>query len=228
MKITFPSDYCVYDLETTGLDVATCRVVEIAVKRVVGTETLAQSWLVKPDSPLTEEELRVCRDVNGIDPAELEAKGVPLAEALQEFVMAACGLLPLVGHNIIRYDNRIIRRLVLKRILEIANSDAGIDEVESHPFVMAGESVIEAMDQGRCVDTAALFKASRLPTEPRWHESHKDFAGRVLETRVAGLKFNLVYACSELALKTDGLVAHRAGGDVEMADMLYRKLALEV
>lgn len=224
MNVLYPTDYCVYDTETTGLDPETCRVVEIAVKRRVGFDTISQSWLVKPDSPLTEEELRVCRDVNGIDPAELEAKGVPLEQALQEFVTCVKGL-PLVGHNILRYDNRIMRRLILKRIQDIANSST-IVETERHEFVLPAEGVVKAMDDGRCVDTAGLFKADRLGAEQQWHESHKDFANRVLETRVAGLKFNLVHACATLSLKTEGLVAHRAGGDVEMADMLYRKLAL--
>lgn len=200
MNIRYPTDYCVYDLETTGLDTATCRVVEMAVKRVVGEHSETFSWLVKPDSPLTEDELRVCREVTHIDPAMLEADGVPMEEAIRGFVQAVSGL-PLVGHNILRYDNKIMSR------------------------ILAGERsyVIGAQ---KFVDTAALFKAQCMQESPLWHESHDQFAMRILETRTPGLKFNLGLACAELGIDVTGIVAHRASGDVEMVDRIYRKMAL--
>lgn len=196
MNIKYPSDYCVYDTETTGLDTATCRVVELAVKRVVGGHSEIFSWLIKPDSPLTEEELKVCREITGIDPAQLEVEGIPMLDAVEKFKQVTAGL-PLVGHNIFRYDNVIMMRFI-PNFLDIAE---------------------------RCVDTAAIFKAERMRETPFWYESHQGFASRILNMRTPGLKFNLGYACDQLGIDVSGIVAHRAGGDVEMCDRLYRKLS---
>ena len=194
MNIKYPSDYCVYDTETTGLDTATCRVVELAVKRVVGGHSEIFSWLIKPDTPLTEAELKVCRDITGIDPLQLEAEGIPMLDAVEKFKQVTDGL-PLVGHNILRYDNNIMKRFTL-------------------------------LSNENCVDTAAIYKNDKLGLARIWNEGHVEHALRVLETRMPGLKFNLAHACASLAIDVTGIVAHRAAGDVEMTDRLYRKMAL--
>lgn len=200
MSVIFPAQYAVFDTETTGLDVNTARIVELAVKVVkfdaggVKRET-AKSWLVFQDAPLPE----VITELTGITNEMVSQHGVPLAKALSEF-QEMVGRLPLVGHNVTRYDCPLM-------LLETQRA-----------FGSAPASF------GPVIDTAALFKARMMGTSQLWNESHCDMAGRVLSFRVYGLKYNLTFACDKMGISRNDLEAHRASGDVEMADRLFRAL----
>lgn len=53
-RIAFPEDYCVVDIETTGLSPEDCEIIEIAVVRYRGgRRTDAFTTLVKPESAIT-------------------------------------------------------------------------------------------------------------------------------------------------------------------------------
>lgn len=222
MKIQFPKTYCVYDLETTGLDTDTVEIIELGLKKVVEGVVSTRSWIVKQTKPLPQFSLD-----SGFTEEMVKEKGWDLHEVLDEFCHEVRGL-PLVGHNIIRYDNKIMRRVLLERISARAKTltpaEGCIDDAIIH-----AEMVVATLDEGRVVDTAGLFKASRLPYsgDVMWNEDHKKFVTRVMELRVSGLKFNLLHTCTELGIPNTDLAAHRAEGDVEMCDRIYRKLALE-
>lgn len=210
----FPEAYVVYDTETTGLDTNTCEVIELAAKKIVpGSSPEIRSWLMKASRPPEEIQIQsklglsTIAKLTGITTELLEREGVDPAAAWNEFADFV-GNLPLVGHNILRYDNPIMLRHWRKFCMAVPGEDAP-------GYVLP--------DVGRCVDTAALYKALAVPMEQLWHEDHYDFAERVLDYR-APVKFNLAHACSRMGVEVGDLQAHRAGGDVEMTHRLFLKL----
>lgn len=199
-----PESYCVYDFETTGKYPETARPIQIAAKKVrpgVGPET--RSWIVKPkgwsgvlDPAIVE--------LTGITPEQIEREGVDEQVALREFVDFTAGL-PLLGHNIVRYDNVILKRLC-----------------DEH---CPGEILTNLAPLDSCFDTAGIVKGRKLKMEPRDGESSASYAGRVLETRAFGVYYRLKDSCVEMGIDVSDLTAHQADSDVEMTDRLFRRLA---
>ncbi len=209
----FPISYCVFDTETTGLDTSTCEVIELAVKKVErGFTEIEKSWLIKPASwsknPHLPEKIT---EITGITDAMIETDGISEETAWNEFFEIIC-LLPLIGHNIARYDLAIFDRYLEKYPRKVNMS----------PSIFYKPGVL-------WVDTAAMFKAGKMgPMDRRqfFYENHMDWARRILDTKVLGLKYNLTIACQELGIDVSDLKAHRATDDVEMCDRIYRKLTL--
>lgn len=203
----YPESYVVYDLETTGLDTSTCEVLELAALKVNGNIAQLKTWLMPASRRPEDIEIRqkdgststICK-LTGITSGLLEREGIDPHIAWNEFGDFV-GDLPLVGHNAIRYDNPIMLRYWRQFI----------------------GSRLSLPDVGRTIDTAALFKASSVPLTQLWHEDHFSFAERVLDFR-APVKFNLVHACTKLGIDIKDLSAHRAGGDVQMCNRLYRRM----
>ena len=193
----YPRTYAIYDTETTGLDTLRDNPTEIAVKLVVeGVPQETVSWLVQPGVPINAEAARI----TGITEEMCATQGLPLQEAIAKLAKMVEGF-PLVGHNIMRYDNVIFNRLLMKFGLTIP---VGLYEF---------------------VDTAALFKAQALGpgNRQRWCESHLDFCKRIMETR-SYQKFNLAFACDDLGIDLSDITKHRASGDVEATYRLFNKL----
>jgi DNA polymerase III epsilon subunit-like protein len=128
----------------------------------------------------------------------VEREGVPLVEALRSFLDATVGL-PLVGHNVLRFDLRFV---------EAACHEAGLP----------------APSRSRYRDTAALYKAHRLGMLPRAGQDHWSFAMTAFERRAPRLRFGLTECCRELGIGHDGAVRHRAAGDVALTQRLYAVL----
>lgn len=198
-----PKVFCLFDTETTGLDTSTCEVIEMACKLVdeKRDSTVSKSWLIKPESwganPHLPEKIT---EITGITDAMVEADGMDERAAWQEFFSMRNNL-PLVGHNIARYDLPIVYRYADKH---------GI------PFMDSMEL---------WVDTAALYKFSKMRNYPRPDaRGHMHWATGVLNHVVPGLKYNLSLACEELGIDVSDLTAHRAAGDVEMCHRLFKKL----
>jgi len=193
-KHLLPKSFVAYDFETTGLDTTVCDVVELgAIRFVDGVFDGAMTCLIKNKNPLPEETTKI----TGITDEMLAADGEDELQVFTQFESFIKGL-PLVGHNILRYDNPILQRK-LKDVL-------GIDWVAPE-----------------CVDTAGLFKASELKIGIEDGERMQDFCLRALDKRVAGLKFNLAHAYKTLGF-TEAVAAHRVEGDVQMVLEIYEKL----
>lgn len=192
----FPDQYAVFDFETTSLDTQTCEVTEIGLKVVRHGQATTKTWLVRTVEPLSE----FITNLTGITEEMLNKEGVLPHTAFREFWQARQGL-PLVGHNIFRYDFWILKRYLEKIGIEIPR---------------------RLFEHG--IDTAALFKARQLRESPYWYEGHYEFGCRVLEIR-APIKYNLMYACGAMLVDLSDMQAlHRAGADVEACDRLFRKL----
>ena len=107
-------DIVVYDLETTGVDIETANIVEIAAHRLNANGDKVDEYrqLVKPpDGHIPEESTKIHKITEEKVKNSLSIKAV-----LPEF----CDFIQdniLVGHNIAQFDNRILER-VIKEYLE--------------------------------------------------------------------------------------------------------------
>lgn len=202
--IRYPLNYCVFDFETTGLSPEKDHIIEIgALKKVEGRPDEIKSWLVKwPGVQVTQTTI----DITGITQEMVDTGGWDPDRAFMDFFEFA-GNLPLVGHNIVRFDLPFLFS-TMDRLL--------FAKFDRH----------EAAEN--CVDTAALYKAKKLGAERMWNETFHQFAVRVLEIRAFGVKYNVGICCDELGIDKNLGQAHRAGGDVILTNEIYRKICLSL
>ena len=98
--------YVVFDMETTGLDIASCKVTELgAVKIVDGRFTETFSSLVNPGEKLDQ---RIIDKTHITD--EMLAGQPSIEEVLPDFNLFCSGAI-LVGHNSNDFDYRILTRI---------------------------------------------------------------------------------------------------------------------
>lgn len=114
---------CAFDLETTGVDPRTGRIVSAAlVPFADGAEGPARTWLVDPGIEIPVESQRV----HGITTERARAEGTPAAQAVPEILRAVTDLresgLVLVGHNIV-YDLTVLAAEAVRAGL-LARADA--------------------------------------------------------------------------------------------------------
>ncbi|MCB9515306.1 MAG: UvrD-helicase domain-containing protein [Candidatus Krumholzibacteriia bacterium] len=99
-------DFVLFDLETTGVDTASCEVIELAAIRVEGGRPTAQfEALVKPVGPIP----AASTAVHGID-ARTVADAPPLGHVLPDF-LTFLGEHDLVAHNGAAFDFPVLRRV---------------------------------------------------------------------------------------------------------------------
>lgn len=203
----YPDHYAIFDLETTGLDTDTARIIEFAVLIRNGRQKTVASMLVKPDIFVPDK----ITEITGITQDMLEKEGMPEAHAVVNLVTLLGGL-PVVGHNILRYDIPVLHSSAVRLGLSDAFNGSGL----------AQDMVKHA------IDTAALVKARMMKLEAEHGETDHAFMQRVLDTKAYGVKYNLTAACEFLKIDTSDLVAHRAAADVEMVDRIYQKMCLDL
>lgn len=194
--IQFPEkNYIVFDFETTGVDPDKSEVIEIsAIKFIDGARKPTFSCLVLPNLMPSAEIVRL----TGINHALLEKEGKPAEPVWKEFALYIEDL-PLIAHNGINFD-----RLFLENAFRKYNLTA--------PSIY------------RYVDTAMMVKAQKLREKQRWYESHFHFCKRVSEIRAFGIYFKLTLCCEEMGIDVSQFQAHRAGGDIEMTNEVYKRL----
>ena len=203
--------YAVVDLETTGLDCWDDLIIEIGVSVVKpGENPATDSVLIRIDRPLPAKIV----SLTGITDRDLASRGLTIDEALAWFVERTAEL-PLVGHNIIRFDRAFLLEAarVHRRSVEEGRYPARvIDEVDHLPV-------------WRFFDTMGLYKGYKLGIFPQSGENHHDYVHRILDMKTpAGLRYSLSAACQELGISTTRVRAHRAHGDVVQNQKLFEKL----
>ena len=202
--------YAVVDLETTGLDCWTDLIVEIGVAVALpGQAPVTDSVLVKIDRPLP----KLITNLTGITDRDLAARGVSIDDALAWFV-ERIGRLPLVGHNIIRFDRAFL--------LEAARVHRRTVEEGHYPKRVIDE--VDDLPARRFIDTMGLYRGHKLGNYPTPGESHRDYVQRVLDLRAPGLRYSLSAACEEFGISTARVRAHRAAGDVVQTQKVFEKL----
>lgn len=117
--MNLPNSYVAIDIETTGLEPKSDKIIEIAGVLVEnGTITAEKSTLVNPRQKLNE----YVRELTGIQDAMLrEAPGI---EAVIGEYVDFCQNLPLLGHNIM-FDYRFLKRAAVNQGLTFEKE--GID-----------------------------------------------------------------------------------------------------
>ena len=102
--MTLTNGYAVFDLETTGLDCWNDLIIELGVAVVTpSSEPTSESVLVKIEQSLSDETV----NLTGITTRLLDNEGIAIDDALSWFVDRV-GRLPLVGHNVIRFDRAFL------------------------------------------------------------------------------------------------------------------------
>ncbi len=115
---TYVPDYCIFDLETTGISCAHDEVVEISAIKVIGGFIQDEfSTLVNPGMPIP----FYASEVNGITD-DMVADSPDFEEALGQFLKFA-GDLVLVGHNIHSFDMKFIQRDAQKYFGKVVGND---------------------------------------------------------------------------------------------------------
>lgn len=130
-----------FDLETTGVDTASARIVTASVALVgAGIEPEIQDWLVDPGVEIPEE----ASDVHGITTEEARARGVEAPLAIEEITARLAELqagdVPIVAFNA-RYDmtllDREARRYGIEPLVERVGGTDGLLVID--PYVLDKE-----------------------------------------------------------------------------------------
>lgn len=197
--------YAVWDLETTGLDLVKDRILElgVAVFREGERDPIASgSKIVRVTNlPLIHEVVQVTHITDQI----VEEEGEELDSVLDWFYSLTGPSMALVGHNILRFDHPILLN-ECKRT--------------KHPLE-------KLLYLDRLVDTAAMYKGRQLDIRRPEHTPHLEYAMRVLDFRVKGLRYNLREAAKQLEIPIDGMQLHRALDDALLTNLVYLKLLEE-
>lgn len=193
-----PTEFVVYDFETTGLDTQICDVTEIGALKVKDGEVVGKfECLIKLADPLPP----IITTITGITDAMLSEFGIDEREAFVNF-KEFMGDLPAVGHNILGYDNAILARKFYKHL--------GLSEIRR-----------------KDLDTYALFKAHVDKIKIEKDEPIEAFCVRMINTRnKLGSRYSLGFAHQFLGCDSTGIVSHRAMGDVKMVLDIYKKLTI--
>lgn len=194
----YPESYCIFDFETTGLEPNESKIIEIGALKV--TETSRESFNVLINWGIEIPEKIV--EITGITTQMCTEQGITPEAAQEQFMTFIKGSLPLIGHNIYNFDLKFLARFL--NLDDIAKS-----KLSNH-----------------FIDTAVEYKARKMNTERRWNETFEEYSRRIMETKMYGIKFNLGLACDELGIDKSLVTQHRASGDVELTDKLYRYLFL--
>ncbi|RYN04951.1 exonuclease, DNA polymerase III, epsilon subunit family [Bifidobacterium animalis subsp. lactis] len=103
-RIKVPDNYTAIDIETTGLDTSTARIIELGAVRIRHGKPVAKfSQLVNPGFPIPADSIRV----TGITDKDVR-RAPDSTKALRRF-LAFIGHDTLIGHNIDAFDMPIIR-----------------------------------------------------------------------------------------------------------------------
>ena len=137
---------------------------------------------------------------HGITNGALRKDGTTPEASLTRLLAAMREAPACMGHNIHMFDLRFLRAECRR---------TGVREPDSSAFI----------------DTAALFKGWRLGTPyDHCHESHRQYAIRVLSARVAGLKYSVEACLETLAIEADKSSMHDASEDAYLTHLIFEAL----
>lgn len=199
--------YIVWDLETTGLVPATCHILEIGAMEVVKGEVIARhTWVLNNEVEIPE----VITQITGITKELIQAEGKDPRNCVREFMALLEKYDTHITHNGIKFDVPFLTAQITKLL---HNADVSL-VVEYHSELLRKQ-----------IDTAVICKAKKLGMDREPQETFKQWADRVMSVRAFGVKYNVGVMCSELGIDTSKVTMHRALGDVELTNEIYKKVA---
>ena len=195
----------VWDLETSGfVEDPEARILEIGAVHVKDGEIVdRRSWMINNGIAVPPK----ITEITTITQEMVDA-GLKPQQALREFLIFLNKEEYHLTHNGIRFDIPF-----LVKQMKIS-------------FDFLPKRMFEAMEQELfdfATDTAAIYKGKKL-NMVQTDETHKQYADRVLNTKVFGLKYNVGVCCDDLGIDRSQTQQHRALGDVELTYEIYKKL----
>lgn len=205
--IQYPRNYVVWDLETSGLNPDTDKILEIGYAIVKdGVVESKKSMLLKQNIKVPE----IITEITGIRDMDLEMNGIDPKLAIEELLSVLTIGMPNVTHNGLKFDLPFLLSAIYQMSLN-QRDDHSERDLDQHLYKYM-------------IDTAVLFKASKSGRMRRVHETFADFGHRVMEERIYGLKYNVKVCCEELGIPPTE--QHRALADVLLTNQIYQKLCL--
>lgn len=204
--VHYPTRYVVWDLETTGLDPLTCKILEIGAMVVDNGVILStHKWMLQNNIEIPEEIVKI----TGITKEIIEAEGKDPKACLGEFIdILKQNSYVNMTHNGFRFDIAFL----VNQLKEVM----GYDDTSL--------KAITNFITYRGVDTAVLVKAKKLNKPRLWYQSFKQWADEVMSIKAYGVKYNLSICCDEMGIDKSAVSLHRAGGDVYLTNEIYKKL----
>ncbi len=212
MDIAYPKTYIAWDLETSGLDPKTCKILEIGAIRVEdGVMLERRSWMLNWGIEIPD----VITSLTGITKQEIDAEGRDPKECLMEFIQFLQVGTPHLTHNGIRFDIPFLLQAIYQDGRFLSNADFFGDQ-----YYLSEKLYSTA------IDTAVLVKAKKLNMPRILFENFKQYADRVMAVKAFGVKYNVALCCQEMGIDTSETTMHRALGDVELTHKIYQHLTL--
>ena len=207
-EVKYPSNYVVWDLETTGLDWSFCDILEIGVIVVKdGVAVEEKSWLLNSGKEVPE----LIVGITGITTELIQREGRNPAECYREalnylkFTDKDC---PNLTHNGVKFD--------IPFFAGCASRELGYNATQQQELLnnMFGSSI----------DSAVMMKAKKMGMHRNWNESFHQYAERVMRVIMKGVKYNVGICCDELEISRQGITQHRALADCYLTNEIYKKL----
>lgn len=198
----YPSKYVIWDLETTSLSPKDGYIVEIAAMVIDDGKVVGEfSTLLNNDVDIPAE----AEAVHHISKEMCAAQGIDPKTAILQLSKMIVDAGACVTHNGTRFDAAFLTA----HSARLGCADEVLSEILAYSHF----------------DTAALYKGSRMAQE--WNpenELFRDYAVRILNARVPGLKYNVGVCCDTLGIDRSATVQHRAMGDVELTYEIFKKM----
>lgn len=213
-EIEFPRSYVVWDLETSGLDPVKDKVLEIgAIEVMEGVIIGNHRWVLNHGIDIPE----FITNINGMTREIVEKEGIEPDRAFRQFMkIMNWGKKVHVTHNGIRFD--------IPFLIEGMKSSNKEVQFQASTLKMMWE--LETNLYANAIDTAVLVKGGKLKMKRLWNESFKEYADRVMSVFAKGVKYNVGLCCEEMGIDKSNVILHRAGGDCELTNEIYKKLVL--
>jgi len=205
-RTQWPTDYIVWDLETTGLSHKDNHIVEIGAITVEGNQiTGAHRWVLDNGVPVNP----VAAAMNGITDEVIAEEGRDAADCMSEFLtLLTPGNQPHLTHNGYKFD-----------IPWLVHHAAVLLNLPADQEQELMQNLHDTM-----IDTAALIKGEKLSMNRQWNESTVDHARRVMPIMAKGVKYNVTLLCAEMNIDMEGITTHSAGGDVILTNEIYQRI----
>lgn len=203
----YPKEYVVWDLETTGLDPTKDEILEVCAMYIKNGE------VVKTHTGLINHGLMVpilITQITGITQEMIEKDGKPVMEVLKPLIEMIEAAPAHITHNGYRFDLKFLTQSIFRHYGE---------------FIYQQRQFSSTLEK-RMIDTAVLYKASKMNMPRRFNETFTEYAERVMSMRVMGLKYNVGVCCDYFGIDQTGKSRHRAEADVHFTNEIFKKLCL--
>lgn len=206
-KIIYPTSYIVWDLETNGFKAPENKILEIGLFKIEnGVVVDTKRWVLNYGIEISAE----ITAINGMTKEIIDAEGRDPKVCLEEFLQYVRESKANLTHNGVRFDIPFLVDSVLGTLGETWTIER-IEKLRSHL-------------ESTALDTAVFVKGGKLGMSRLWNESFKQYADRVMNTIARGVKYNVGICCQELGIDMSKATQHRALGDVEFTNEIFKAL----